>query len=356
MMMIPSGDLPALKRRHSLAAVMAAHGVVLRPAGIGRLTGRCPFHDDRRPSLLVDERDGHFYCFGCRARGDVIDYLMRHAGLDFWGAIARLEGSPARSRPVSPVPARREQRWDRLTLEEQVLMNTAAAVYQDRLWHTPLALAYVRARGLPDWLIRRQGLGYSDGHSLDASLRWHGGLRLAHGLGLLDPAGRERLAQRVVIPAFRGGLCCWFIGRVLDEGDQRPRYLALAGERPVLGQEQVAGRREAFVCEGIFDYLTALAWRLPACCLCGTAAPVDRLGFLARARQVYGVFDGDAAGRAAAERFRSLLGERARIVALPDGLDLNDLGRRDDGRRTFFAFLSTARHAGQKGVGDGTSV
>ena len=159
-------DVPALKRRHSLAAVLATHGVALRPAGAGRLMGRCPFHDDHRPSLMVDERDQHYHCFCCGARGDVIDFLMRVAGLDFRGAVAHLEGCAPRPMPTGPAAPRQERRWDRLTVEEQVVMNTAAAIYRDRLWQTPAALAAVRDRGVPDWLIRAAGLGYADGHSL----------------------------------------------------------------------------------------------------------------------------------------------------------------------------------------------
>ena len=33
---------------------------------------RCPFHDDHSPSLKLDDR---FYCFGCGASGDVIDFI-----------------------------------------------------------------------------------------------------------------------------------------------------------------------------------------------------------------------------------------------------------------------------------------
>ncbi len=32
----------------------------------------CPFHDDRNPSMKVDER---FHCFGCGEDGDVIDFV-----------------------------------------------------------------------------------------------------------------------------------------------------------------------------------------------------------------------------------------------------------------------------------------
>ena len=87
----------------------------------------------------------------------------------------------------------------------------------------------------------------------------------------------------------------------------------------MLGFERAVGRQEAFLCEGVFDYLTAVSWRLPAFSPCGTHLPAERLGFLARAERVYGVFDGDEAGRAAAARFGEHLGERWRPLRLPDG-------------------------------------
>ena len=36
----------------------------------------CPFHDDRHPSMKVDER---FFCFGCGEKGDVIDFVSSTA-------------------------------------------------------------------------------------------------------------------------------------------------------------------------------------------------------------------------------------------------------------------------------------
>ena len=35
---------------------------------------RCPFHDDKTPSMKADRR---FHCFGCGADGDVIDFVSR---------------------------------------------------------------------------------------------------------------------------------------------------------------------------------------------------------------------------------------------------------------------------------------
>ena len=38
----------------------------------------CPFHDDRNPSMKVNER---YYCFGCGEKGDVIDFVGKLYGL-----------------------------------------------------------------------------------------------------------------------------------------------------------------------------------------------------------------------------------------------------------------------------------
>ncbi|MBI4496697.1 MAG: toprim domain-containing protein [Chloroflexi bacterium] len=347
-------DVQALRRTRPLAAVITDYGIELRPSGRA-LVGRCPFHDDQgRPNLHVYAENQSWYCFRCAVGGDVIDFVRRRENLSFGEACRRLEErSPATvSPPPAPHPASpRERRWDRLTLEEQVVMNTACALYQHSLWREPRALAYVRGRGIPDWVIRQCALGFADGHSLEAYLRRRSGLRVAQDLGLLRKASGsghasalpEFLAGRIVVPELRGGQCIWFIGRSIDDDAERPKYLALGGERPVLGMERAAGQREAFLCEGVFDYLTGVAWKLPAFSPCGTHLPAERLGFLARARVVYGVLDGDDPGRAAARRFAEQLGDRFQPLQLPDGCDLNDVSRQPEGQRNFFRLLAATR-------------
>lgn len=355
-------DVAELRRTHSIADVVARYGVELQPRG-RILVGRCPFHDDRgRPNLYVYPETNSFYCFRCAIGGDVIDFIRRTENVGFPEACRRLAGLPlALPGPVPEPPRRRGRRWDRLTIEEQVVLNTACALYQRALWRTPEALAYVRARGIPDWVIRQCALGYADGHGLEVYLRRHSGLPIAQDLGLLRNPSRandtgtlhEHLAGRIVVPELRGGQCVWLIGRTLVDDPRRPKYLALPGERPVLGYERVAGQREAFLVEGVFDLLTALSWHLPAFSPCGTHLPAERLGLLARTAVVYGVLDADAAGDMAAERFGDLLGERWRPLRLPEGCDLNALATRPDGRRTFFHLLATARRRSPQSVNHG---
>jgi DNA primase len=163
----------------------------------------------------------------------------------------------------------------------------------------------------------------------------------------------ELLSGRIVVPELRSSQCIWFIGRALQDDARCPKYLALPGERPILGLERVVGCKEVFLVEGVVDYLTAVAWHLPAFSPCGTHLPAERLGFLARARVVFGVFDGDDAGREATARFTRLLGSRFRPLELPDGCDLNDLAQHPDGRATFFRLLKTARETPAKGLPHG---
>lgn len=76
---------------------------------------RCPFHNDRNPSMKVDRR---FHCFGCQADGDVIDFVGRLYGLGSKAAAEKLAadfGIPydsqwkAQPRRVKPVESERQR-------------------------------------------------------------------------------------------------------------------------------------------------------------------------------------------------------------------------------------------------------
>ena len=48
----------------------------------------CPFHNDRHPSLYVD--DDHYHCFACGEHGDVIDFTAKLHGLSMYDAAQKL--------------------------------------------------------------------------------------------------------------------------------------------------------------------------------------------------------------------------------------------------------------------------
>lgn len=77
----PDDEIDHLKSSIAIEDLIARH-VPLCVSG-QNYSGRCPFHDDRKPSFVVYPRTQTFYCFGCRAHGDVLNFLMRQERLTF---------------------------------------------------------------------------------------------------------------------------------------------------------------------------------------------------------------------------------------------------------------------------------
>ena len=48
----------------------------------------CPFHNDRHPSMKLNE--DYFFCFGCGAKGDVIDFVAKLFDLSSYEAAQKL--------------------------------------------------------------------------------------------------------------------------------------------------------------------------------------------------------------------------------------------------------------------------
>lgn len=62
----------------------------------------CPFHEDRHPSMKLNE--DYFFCFGCGASGDVIDFTSRLFGLSPYAAAKKLETDFAIGAEREPLP------------------------------------------------------------------------------------------------------------------------------------------------------------------------------------------------------------------------------------------------------------
>lgn len=62
----------------------------------------CPFHDDHHPSLKLNE--DYFFCFGCNAHGDVIDFTAKLWGLSAQEAVEKLRGDFGIETGQMPIP------------------------------------------------------------------------------------------------------------------------------------------------------------------------------------------------------------------------------------------------------------
>ena len=340
-------DLAAVKRRHSLGGVVEASGI--RLTGRGRVRqGVCPFHREAEGSFTVYGDTERWYCFGCGAGGDVLDFMQRSEGLSLPEVIRKLDDSLG----LAPRPANRpESALDPRTPDASVVPSRdpavlAAAVrfYAGRLRRGPVAQEYLASRGIGLGDALRLGLGHAPGHGLREALEAGGfddeSMRTS---GLFTGRGAERFAGMVVIPDIAGGRVGWLTGRAIDP-ERSPRFQALPGPKPMLGLGRLGPAPPwTVVTEGVFDWLALAQWGLPACAALGTQGLERVAAALRGCRRVVLVFDNDDAGRAASERLAELLGRRATVVTLPEGVaDVADLATHPRGRAVFERLLRYA--------------
>ncbi len=348
-------DTETLKARRPIGQVVEGYGIGLKAAG-RTLIGRCPFHHDGgRPNLTVYEDTNSWYCFRCGIGGDAISFIRLIEGIGFREAVLRLGGDSKLAREVKlrntgfrDEPRRRVGPRDQV---ERECLAAAVELYRNALLSEPQALAYATARGVSSSTLDRLHVGYCAGAGLVEYLRWLGLPTLsAVGAGLLwqnrDRGLTERMAGRVVVPELRAGRPVWLVGRAWDPPDAEPKYLCLAGSKPLLGWEHTRHGSEVYVTEGVFDWLVLVEWGLPAVALVGTHACRKVGEALRRFPKVYIVLDTDEAGRTAAAKLAGELAGRAVVVGLPGVKDVAELGLHPDGRDVF---LEAVRAAGTTG-------
>src|SRR5471030_594471 len=136
----------------------------LRKAGT-RLTGRCPFHEERTPSFSVNPVDKWYHCFGCGVGGDMFKFVQETQGLDFVGSIEWLADRfhiPIEYEESSPGEDAKRRRKDRL----YAVLEQAASFYERYLWDSQagsLARDYLAGRALNEEVCREFRLGLSLG-------------------------------------------------------------------------------------------------------------------------------------------------------------------------------------------------
>ena len=337
-------DIPALKARHPLGDTVEAAGVQLR--GRGRVRqGVCPFHEEAEGSFTVYSDSERFYCFGCGLGGDVLDFIQRIENLSLPETLRRLDGSSGLTPRAADrsVPTRRPKPAA-LPPRNPILLTAAARHYAGQLRRSPEAQAYLASRGIGPATAVLLGLGHSPGHGLRQVLESRGfSEKQIRDSGLFMRQDAERFAGMVVVPEVSGGLVRWLAGRAIDPG-AKPRFQSLPGPKPVLGLGRLGPAPPwAVVAEGLFDWLTLAGWGPPAIAALGTQG-LDRVTSALRGcPRVFLAFDNDDAGREAAQRLADLLGRRAAIVTLPQGVgDVAELGTYSHGRGLFLRLLGQA--------------
>jgi DNA primase len=203
---IPDDELERLKRETDLVALVQAAGVELRRHG-ANLVGRCPFHDDQGPSLVVTPAKNiapHlWHCLGaCQAGGSAIDWVMRTERVSFRHAVELLRVRLGGASPTSPAPAASlaplaVKAKEAKAIDDAALVREVLDFYHETLKASPEAIDYLEQRGLNSVaLIDSFRLGYANrtlAYRLPAKSRKAGAdLRgRLERLGLLRASGHE---------------------------------------------------------------------------------------------------------------------------------------------------------------------
>ena len=321
----------------------------LRRVG-SRLTGLCPFHDERTPSFSVNAQDKLFYCFGCHAKGDAIGFVEQTEGLDFREAVEHLAeryGIELELENEDPQAEARRRRRERLL----ALLDRAARFYETYLWESEEARRardYLAGRGLSEEILREFRVGYSPS-AWDRMLvaARQGGFSeeelMAAGLAQRGRGGTsifDRFRARIMFPlADARGRVLGFGARQMGEG-RGPKYLNTSENELYHKGRQLFGidvaRREAaktgriVLVEGYTDVLALhQAGVRDAAAIMGTALTQEQLAEAGRAAsRLVLALDADRSGQEAMLRASRLAEERGlelRMVEMPEGMDPAEL-------------------------------
>lgn len=331
---IPQSFIEELKSRVEIEDLIGGY-VRLRRQG-SNLTGLCPFHSEKSPSFTVFVGNQSYYCFGCHAGGDAINFVRAVEHLDYVDAVKFLADRAGMTVPQEE--GARENAAQRADILE--LNKTAARWFHEQLRKTPQAVRYLSGRGLSEKTILHFGLGY-------APEGWDNLLRHLEqkgytkpdvkraGLAAVNQGGRyyDYFRGRIMFPIVdvRGNVV-GFGGRVLD--DSKPKYLN-SPDTPVFKKSRslfslcnAKGTREGqlILAEGYLDVISLYqAGFAQAVATLGTALTSEQARLMNRyAKEVVIAYDMDEAGRRATQRASELLtaaGLKVRVLRLDGAKD-----------------------------------
>lgn len=342
----PPQWLDELRARADIVKVIGSY-VTLKKNG-HRYVGLCPFHNETAPSFSVDEQKQVYHCFGCKAGGSVIQFVMDIERLSFSEAVAFLADQLHMPLPeMQNDPAYEKRR----TLKERIYLanRTAARMYHQLLWQpeSSAILHYLQQRGLSDAVIRRFGIGAAPPSAQVGHRLMEEGFaeeELVQAGLMLRREGRtfDMFRNRAMFPIIDTyGNILGFGGRAM--GDAMPKYLNTS-DTPAFNKRytvfaanllrKARGLTRVILVEGYMDVVALSQFGVEGvAATLGTALTPEQARLLHRfAPEVYIAYDGDRAGQKAILRGLEVLeGENVpvRVLDFPGGLDPDEFIRQE---------------------------
>jgi DNA primase catalytic core len=342
---IPENEIERLKREISVQRLAEARGIKLTKQGAD-LLGKCPFHNDRTPSLVITPAKNLWHCLGaCGRGGDVIEWVMLANGISFRHAVEllRKDHLPLAASPIKPVKVGTVRVLPAPVAgdaDDHALLSTIVGFYQETLKQSPEAQRYLEGRGLKSAeMVERFRLGFANrtlGYRLEAKNRAGGAAvrgRLQK-LGIYRESGHEHFNGSLVIPVFHAGEVVEMYGRKITPNlrEGTPNHLYLPGEhRGVWNEEALIASKEIILCESLIDALTfwVAGFRNVTASYGVNGFTRDHKAAFEKhgIERVYIAYDRDEAGDKAATKLASELietGIECYRIEFPKGMDANE--------------------------------
>ena len=339
-MRLSDSFISEITARNDVESVISQY-VSLRRRG-NTLVGLCPFHNEKTGSFTVYTQTNSFYCFGCGAGGDVINFTMRIENLDYMEAVRTLADRSGLQMPTDGY----DDSMQKLRLKLYEVNRAAARFFHAKLFDkadTRGLEYFAQERKLSAATIRHFGLGYSpdswdalykhlrkEGFTDDIMLQANLIVKRKNGNGYFD-----RFSKRVMYPIIdlRGNVIA-FGGRKLPNDESAAKYINTS-DTPVykktnnvfaLNFAKNSKRKGLILCEGYMDVIAMhQAGFDNAVAACGTSFTDEQAKLLSRyAEEIVVIMDADAAGEKSTNRTIDILsktGMSVRVVRLPDAKD-----------------------------------
>ena len=341
----PTAWMDDFYSRVDIVQVVSAHVPVKKNGS--RYWDLCPFHHEKTPSFSVNGEQNLYYCFGCKAGGNVVQFVEEMEHLTYREAVEYLA-----KQIHMPIPETQEDPdYERRRSQRERLLGAnkaAARWYHAQLWlpENQRILDYLHKRGLDDGTIRKFGLGAApeEWDALTRALEQQGytqdELRLA-GLTVVKQETRfDMFRSRAIFPIIDAqGQVLGFGGRAM--GDAQPKYLNTS-DTPVFNKRKGVyaanllrkqrDLKRVILVEGYMDVVALIQHGVNGVvATLGTALTNEQARLLKRyAPEIWVSYDGDSAGQHAIMRALEIFEQediRARVLFFPDNLDPDEFIR-----------------------------
>ncbi len=308
----------------------------------GRAVGLCPFHEEKSPSFYVF--DDHYYCFGCKASGDLFNFVGQSQGLTFFDTLKFL--AHKYQIEIPELERKRKNSGDSSTQSFFKAMLSAQDIFTQELNSSrgDSARKYLEDRGFSPLSLEKFGFGFTPEKpwGLTETLKkqqMKEEVLIAMSLSSISQkTGRpyDFFRNRIMIPIHDSlGRLIAFGGRTTDDHPAKYKNSAntpLFEKSHILfnfhrAKEAIKLKKRALLVEGYMDALCLAAGGFAeTVASMGTAFSHKQLQNLAQITDnLIVLFDGDEAGHKASLDMIDLVLEftdlNVKVARLPSGVD-----------------------------------